>query len=61
MAEEQLVLEAWTHDAIALAAPAKVLCREDCAGLCPVCGSYGGREVIAPGGGHDHEHDHDHE
>jgi uncharacterized protein len=37
VAEEQLDLEAWTHDALALAAPAKVLCRDDCAGLCPVC------------------------
>ena len=28
---------AWARDAFALAMPAKVLCREDCAGLCPVC------------------------
>jgi large subunit ribosomal protein L32 len=31
--------------------------------VCPVCGTYDGREVIAVGGGegaHDHEHDHDH-
>jgi len=35
--EEELDLAAWTHDALALAAPAKLLCREDCAGLCPVC------------------------
>ena len=35
--DEQLDLAAWAHDAFALAAPAKVLCREDCAGLCPVC------------------------
>jgi uncharacterized protein len=34
---EQLDLSAWAHDAIALAGPSKVLCREDCAGLCPVC------------------------
>ncbi len=34
---ETLDLAAWAHDAFALAAPAKVLCREDCAGLCPVC------------------------
>ncbi len=27
----------WARDAFALAAPAKVLCREDCAGLCPEC------------------------
>jgi uncharacterized protein len=35
--DEQLDLAAWAHDAFALASPAKVLCREDCAGLCPVC------------------------
>jgi uncharacterized protein len=29
----------WTRDAIAEAVPALVLCREDCAGLCPVCGA----------------------
>ncbi len=28
----------WAHDAAALAMPARVLCRPDCAGLCPVCG-----------------------
>lgn len=37
VADEQLDLAAWVHDAFALAAPAKILCREDCAGLCPVC------------------------
>jgi large subunit ribosomal protein L32 len=26
--------------------------------VCPVCGHYGGREVIAPGAGHDHDHEH---
>ncbi len=34
---EKLDLAAWARDAFALAAPLKVLCREDCAGLCPVC------------------------
>jgi uncharacterized protein len=34
---ESLDLAAWAHDAFALALPAKVLCRPDCAGLCPVC------------------------
>ena len=29
---------AWSRDAIALALPDKILCRLDCAGLCPVCG-----------------------
>lgn len=35
---EQLALDAWAHDALALALPAQILCREDCRGLCPVCG-----------------------
>jgi uncharacterized protein len=33
-----LDLGAWSHDAVALALPDKILCRADCAGLCPVCG-----------------------
>jgi DUF177 domain-containing protein len=28
----------WARDAVALALPDKILCRPDCAGLCPVCG-----------------------
>ena len=35
--DETLDLAAWARDAFALAVPAKVLCREDCGGLCPVC------------------------
>jgi len=35
---EQLDLRRWAHDALALALPAQVLCRHDCAGLCPRCG-----------------------
>jgi DUF177 domain-containing protein len=35
--EETLDLAAWARDAFVLALPLKVLCREDCAGLCPVC------------------------
>lgn len=35
--EERLDLTSWARDALALALPAQVLCREDCAGLCPVC------------------------
>ncbi len=33
-----LELERWVRDAIAEAMPARLLCREDCRGLCPVCG-----------------------
>jgi uncharacterized protein len=29
----------WARDALALALPAKLVCREDCAGLCPDCGA----------------------
>jgi uncharacterized protein len=36
---EVLDLQRWAHDAFALALPAQVICREDCAGLCPVCGA----------------------
>ena len=34
----ELALSDWARDAIALALPEKILCRPDCAGLCPVCG-----------------------
>jgi uncharacterized protein len=36
---EVLDLAAWARDAYALALPAQVVCREDCAGLCPECGA----------------------
>jgi uncharacterized protein len=34
---ETLDLAGWAHDAFALEVPSQVLCREDCAGLCPIC------------------------
>ena len=36
--EDELDIAAWAHDAIALALPQTLLCRPDCAGLCPECG-----------------------
>lgn len=36
--DEVLDLHAWARDALALALPAQLLCRADCAGLCAVCG-----------------------
>jgi uncharacterized protein len=36
--EEELDLRAWTRDALALALPTQIVCREDCLGLCSVCG-----------------------
>jgi uncharacterized protein len=38
LADDRLDLSAWARDAIALALPDQILCRDDCAGLCPVCG-----------------------
>ena len=38
LTDDQLGVHAWARDAIALALPEQILCREDCAGLCPVCG-----------------------
>jgi uncharacterized protein len=35
--DETLDLAAWARDALVLALPTQVVCREDCAGLCPVC------------------------
>ena len=37
--DDRLDLSAWARDALALALPDRILCREDCAGLCPVCGA----------------------
>lgn len=36
--EDQLELSRWARDAVALELPDRILCRPDCAGLCPVCG-----------------------
>jgi uncharacterized protein len=38
VANDVLDLSSWARDALALALPDKILCRPDCAGLCPVCG-----------------------
>ena len=38
VADERLDLSAWARDALALALPEQILCRPDCAGLCPICG-----------------------
>jgi uncharacterized protein len=49
--QQELDLHAWARDALALALPAKVLCRGDCAGLCAVCGA----NLNVAGNGHAHE------
>jgi uncharacterized protein len=34
----ELDVSRWARDATVLAIPSRILCRPDCAGLCPVCG-----------------------
>jgi uncharacterized protein len=46
-----LDLGAWARDALALSLPRAILCRQDCAGLCPVCG------VNLNTAGSDHQHE----
>jgi len=52
---ERLDVSAWAHDALALAAPVKILCREDCPGLCPVCAA----DLAEVGPDHQHEREPD--
>ena len=35
---DHLDVEAWARDALVFALPPKILCRPECAGLCPRCG-----------------------
>jgi uncharacterized protein len=46
-----LDLKSWARDGLALTLPAVLLCRSDCAGLCPVCG------VALDQAGPAHEHE----
>jgi uncharacterized protein len=38
VADDKLDLSSWARDALVLELPEKILCRPDCAGLCPECG-----------------------
>ena len=38
VSDGDLDVERWANDALVLALPSQPLCREDCAGLCAVCG-----------------------
>jgi len=53
--DDVLDVHAWARDALVLALPAQLLCREDCAGLCPVCGT----DLNAAGPEHAHEREPD--
>jgi uncharacterized protein len=52
---EILDVGAWARDALALSLPEKLLCRPDCAGLCPVCGT----DLNVAGEDHGHEREPD--
>jgi uncharacterized protein len=51
VSDDVLDTHAWARDALALALPAQLLCRADCAGLCAVCGT----DLNAAGPDHAHE------
>jgi uncharacterized protein len=51
LTNEVLDVAAWARDAFVLALPQQVLCRPDCAGLCPVCGE----NLNTAGPDHHHE------
>ena len=53
--DEVLDVHAWARDALALALPAQLLCREDCAGLCAICGT----DLNTAGPEHAHEREPD--
>lgn len=52
VADGQLDVGRWANDALVLALPDQILCREDCAGLCAVCG-----ESLNDADPEDHRHD----
>lgn len=49
--DDRLDLRAWARDALVLALPAQIVCREQCLGLCAVCGENLNEA------GPDHHHD----
>ena len=48
---DELDVSAWARDALALALPTKIVCREECLGLCAVCGEN--LNLAAPGHAHE--------
>ncbi len=46
-----LDVSGWARDALVLGLPRAILCREDCAGLCPTCGT----NLNTAGSDHHHE------
>ncbi len=55
VADDVLDLHVWARDGLALALPAQLLCRGDCAGLCAICGT----DLNTAGPEHVHEREPD--
>jgi uncharacterized protein len=45
--DEQLDLAAWLQDAVGVEFPTRVLCQDDCRGLCPSCGTEWNRDTCS--------------
>ena len=50
--DARLDAERWANDALVLSLPSQLLCRPECAGLCPVCG-----ESLNDASPEDHQHE----
>src|SRR5919201_4811469 len=48
---EDLDLRSWARDSLALDLPAQIVCRDDCRGICPICGT----NLNEAGPEHEHE------
>jgi uncharacterized protein len=53
--DDVLELHDWARDALVLALPSQLLCKDDCLGLCAVCGI----DLNGAGAGHAHEREPD--
>ena len=51
---DELDLRSWARDALVLALPTRILCSDDCRGLCGVCGANLNED---PGHAHEREPD----
>jgi uncharacterized protein len=55
VADDVLDVHGWARDALVLALPSQLLCKDDCAGICAICGT----DLNAAGPDHGHEREPD--
>ena len=48
---DELDLHAWARDSLVLELPTQIVCRDDCKGICPICGE----NLNTADPGHEHE------